>query len=104
MTREEFNTWTADVCRKFPAIAAWLHGMGGAEAGMLADWAEVLSRTPFAESMQANRRMLAGDEWHTVSGRDVLLPGSFASDWQTLPAQVRRIAARLSPPASQETQ
>lgn len=93
MTRHDFDTWTADLCRKFPAIAKWLEGLSDA-AALLGEWADVLSSTPAAEALQANRRILAGDEGD--------LPGSFPSDWQTLPANVRRIAARLKPQARRD--
>ena len=87
MTSDQFNTWTADLCRKFPAISKWLETVDA--SGLLSEWAEVMERTPFVEAMTANKRMLAGDEGD--------LPGSFPSDWQALPGQVRRIAARLAP-------
>jgi hypothetical protein len=82
MTRDEFDAWTADLSRKFPAIHAWLDGLGNATAPLLADWCDVLASCALPDALAANRRLLAGDE----DG-----PGKFPSDWQGLPAKVRSL-------------
>ncbi len=90
MSSDEFNQWTADLCRKFPAIAKWLEGLPDGGLGLLEEWAGVLERTDLRAALEVNRRILAGDE----DG----LPGMFPSDWQQLPAYVRRLAYRRELP------
>lgn len=85
MTDPEFDEWTADTFRKFPAIAAWVR-TAGQSAELLADWRDALATAGLADLLEVNRRMLAGDD----DG-----PGKFASDWQTLPSHVRRLAAAV---------
>lgn len=84
MNAAEFDQWTEDLGRKFPAIRGWmLRDLGAAAGPMLADWFDVLAGCELADALAVNRRMLAGDD----DG-----PGKFASDWQELPARIRRMA------------
>lgn len=96
MTSEEFDNWTADLCRKFPAIAKWLEGLPDGGLALLEEWGSVLERTPYAGAIAANRRMLAGEE---TDYEQKPLPGSFASQWQNLPGHIRRLASEFSVPA-----
>lgn len=84
MNAMQFDDWYADVCRKFPALRGWLMQMGEGPAGeLLAEWCEVLSVCELQDLLVVNKRMLAGDD----EG-----PGQFQTQWQELPAKVRRLA------------
>lgn len=86
MTPLQFDDWFNDVCRKFPAIGEWVRKLGNAGGGLLADWSDALESTDLADALDANKRLLAGDD----DG-----PGKFPSDWQMLPAKVKSLAWRL---------
>jgi hypothetical protein len=83
MTDADFDLWTADTWRKFPAIAAWIRTTGG---DLLCDWRDALAPCELSDLLAVNTRMLSGDD----DG-----PGKFTSDWQGLPAHVRRLAAAV---------
>lgn len=84
MSPLQFDEWYADTCRKFPAIRGWLIQMGDVAAGeLMAEWCEVLSVCDLQDLLVANKRMLAGED----EG-----PGQFQSQWQEIPAKVRRLA------------
>jgi hypothetical protein len=82
MTADEFDLWTADLGKKFPAVGFWIEKLPHA-GELLADWRDALSHADLNDCLEVNRRFLAGDD----DG-----PGKFPSDWQTLPASVRRLA------------
>lgn len=83
MTDPEFDRWCEDVYRKFPPIRQWIAGTTGAGIGLLEDWRDALGPCDLSDLLSVNVRMLAGDD----DG-----PGKFPTDWQTLPAHVRRLA------------
>lgn len=82
MNADEFDLWTADLGKKFPAIGFWLEKLPHA-GELLADWGDALAAADLNDCLEVNRRMLSGDD----DG-----PGKFPSDWQTLPASIRRLA------------
>lgn len=88
MTKDEFNQWKADLFSRFPAIGQWVRGLGTEESvrGLLGAWMEALVDRDLADCLTVNKLLSVGEH----SG-----PGQFPSDWQILPARVRRLAGEL---------
>lgn len=62
MTQNEFRTWWADYCGKFPSVAAWFERLGEDAGGKLIQtWVQVLADTPLRGALQVNHAMAMGD-------------------------------------------
>lgn len=83
MTADEFNLWIVDLGKKFPAVGSWIRNLPHAE-DLLADWCDAMAECDLEDCLEVNRRFLTGDD----DG-----PGKFPSDWETLPATIRRLAS-----------